>query len=96
MARQGIYSEIEAERDRQQRRWGDAADDTKNTPNDWAAFIGHHATRWFGGGFAPYDAATVRAFRAQMIKVATLAVAAVESLDRQARERGKPFYEKGE
>jgi hypothetical protein len=32
-------------------------------------------------------------FRKYMIKVAAIAVAAVESYDRQVEEKGKPFYQ---
>jgi hypothetical protein len=94
--RQEIYAALEKERAYQVNRWGNDADDTKNEPNDWVAFIAHHSTRWFKGGFAPYDKATVDAFRVQMLKVATLAVAAIESLDRQRGDTtdSKAFYEK--
>lgn len=94
MERQDILKEINAEREYQVNKWGNDADDTKNSPNDFVAYISHHASRWFNGGFAPYDAATVAAFRKQMIKTAALAVAAIESLDRQTRDVGAPFYQK--
>lgn len=94
MERQDILKEICVEREYQEKRWGNIADDTKNEPNDWAAYIAHHATRWFNGGFSPYDKQTVGQFRKQMVKVATLAVAAIESLDRQTRDGGAPFYQK--
>lgn len=90
MSRQTILAEIDSERAHQQQRWGDQADDTINKPNDFVAYISHYATRWFPGGFAPYDAETVADFRRRMIQVASIAVAAVESVDRQ----GKPFYQK--
>lgn len=93
MSRQDILNEIDAERAYQDGRWGHAADDTKNAPNDWAAYIAHHATRWFTGGFAPYKRGAVDAFRKEMIKAAALAVAAVESVDRQRAEKGSAFYE---
>lgn len=94
MDRQAILKEISDERERQIKRWGNDTDDTKNEPNDWVAYIAHHSTRWFNGGFAPYDAATVATFRKQMMKVATLAVSAIESLDRQVMDAGVPFYQK--
>lgn len=94
MTRQAILKEIDNEREYQVKKWGNGADDTKNQPNDWTAYIGHHSTRWFNGGFAPYDADTVAAFRKQMIKTAALAVAAVESIERQIAENGAPFYQK--
>lgn len=90
MPRSAILSEIDAERAHQEKKWGNIADDTKNKPNDYVAFIAYHSTRWFSGEFAPYDAETIAEFRKEMIKVAAVAVAAVESLERQ----GKPFYQK--
>lgn len=92
MSRESIIQEIFAERDHQIAKWGNTADDTKNRPNDWAAYIAHHSTRWFDGTFAPYRSPTVVAFRKEMIKVATLAMAAIESLDRQTENNGAPFY----
>jgi hypothetical protein len=94
MSRESIAQEVIAERLYQEQRFGNDADDTLNTPNDFVSFISYHSTRWFGGGFAPYSAETTAAFRKQMIKVAALAFAAVESLDRQTEEHGSPFYQK--
>lgn len=93
MSRESILKEINNERIYQEGKWGNEADDTKNTPNDFASYIAHHSTRWFNGGFAPYDTQTVDKFRNQMIKTAALAVAAVESLDRQRSVKQKAFYE---
>lgn len=92
--RELIYAAIDAERDHQVRKWGTDADDKVNFPNDWVAYINHHATRWFKGGFAPYDPDTINDFRTQMVKVAALAVAAVESIDRQQAEHGRTIYQK--
>lgn len=88
-----ILAEVANERHYQEGRWGNTADDTKNKPNDFVAYIAAHSTRWFQGGFDPYPAAGVDAFRDQMIKVAALAVAAVESVDRQRDANGRTFYE---
>lgn len=91
--RQSIYAEIEIERAYQEGRWGVEADDTKNQPNDWIAYISHYATAWFRGEFSPYAKTTGLDFRTAMVKVATIAVAAIESYDRQVAAKGKPFYE---
>ena len=88
-----VYNEIDAELTYQYERWGIDADDTKNTPNDFVSYISHHSTRWFNGGFAPYDKQTTDTFRKQMIKTAALAIAAVQSLDRQRAANGRAFYE---
>jgi len=92
--RNHILQEIETERQYQENKWGNDADDKINFPNDWVTYINHHATRWFKGGFAPYDDKTIDAFRAQMIKVAAIAVAAAESIDRQRAEHGRTIYQK--
>jgi hypothetical protein len=91
-----VYDEIRAEREYQTNKWGVEADDTANTPNDWVAYIAHHASRWFKGGFLPVKGGSVDDFRTQMIKTAALAVAAVESLDRQRAANGTAFYESAE
>ncbi len=88
-----IYDEIKNERDYQKEKWGDEADKTLNTPNDFAAYIAHHSTRWFKGGFTPYPTEAVDAYRTQMIKVASLAIAAIEALDHQRNTMGKAFFE---
>lgn len=88
-----IFDEIRKERDYQTEKWGNTADDTLNTPNDFIAYIAHYSTRWFAGGFAPYNSSDVGRFRTMMVKVAALAVAAIESLDRQRAANGKTHYE---
>jgi hypothetical protein len=73
------YDEIQAERAHQEQKWGTAFDD-RNTPYNWAAYIGQYATRNLIG-----DPTQVSAdkFRADMVKVAALAVAAIEAHDRK-------------
>lgn len=90
-----ILNEIADERTYQEGRWGNNADDELNEPNDFIAYMNAYSTRWFPGGFAPYTPETVDAFRKSMIKTAAIAVAAVESLDRQRDEAGHTFYEAG-
>lgn len=88
------YDEIKEEREYQDKRWGHHADDTHNKPTDYVAYIAHYSTRWFPGGWAPYSAKTVEEFRTSMVKTAAIAVAAIESIDRQRAEQGGAFYEK--
>ena len=88
-----ILNEIKIERENQQRRWGDQSDDTNNAPTDWVTYIGKYSTNWFNGQYPPYTTGVVEDFREAMIKTAALAVAAVESLDRQRIGTGKTFYE---
>ena len=73
-----VYTEIQNEREYQNKRFGTTFDD-KNNPYNWAAYIGQYATRNLIGD----PTAVVKAdFRTSMVKVAALAVAAVEALDR--------------
>jgi hypothetical protein len=89
-----IFDEIYAEREYQKKRWGDELDDKYNTPLMWVAYLTQYATKWITGSFLPFDRKVTDSFRSSMIKVATLAIAAVESLDRQREANGKAFYEK--
>jgi hypothetical protein len=76
-----VLDEIRAEREYQVRKWGTDADLHVNTPMDFVGYIAHHSSRWFGGGFRPYSRETLQAFRKQMVKVAALALAAIEHAD---------------
>jgi hypothetical protein len=77
--RQKIFSEVDAERQHQESKWGNAFDD-RNTPYNWSAYIGQYSTRHLIGDPTKVSEAE---FRADMVKVAALAVAAVESIDRR-------------
>jgi hypothetical protein len=88
-----VYDEIKQERDYQDNRWGHEIDDTLNTPWMWAAYINAYSTKWMSGTFTPLGESVVDKFRAAMIKTAALAVAAVESIDRQRNEKQKAFFE---
>ena len=93
MDRNSILTEISKEREYQENKWGNNADDTLNLPNDFVSYMSAYSTKWFPGGFLPYKPETVDAFRTSMIKSAALAVAAIESIDRQRENSGKTFYE---
>jgi len=88
-----ILGEVKSERVYQDKKWGHKVDDSLNSPNDWVTYICNYASKWFPGGFPPYNENVVEDFRAKMIKTAALAVAAVESIDRQRDTHGKPFYQ---
>lgn len=88
-----VYEEIKSERDYQDKKWGHTADDTLNTPWMWAAYIARYATNWMKGTFLPIGTSATEDFRESMVKVAAIAVAAVESLDRQKVAAGKAFFE---
>ena len=66
-----IFEKIATEREYQNQKWGNSFD-SKNTPNDWVAYI----SKYLGQAMTmPFDETT---FRTQLLKVATLAVAALE------------------
>jgi len=73
-----IYAAIQAERDYQDKKWGGAANDDRNTSYEWVAWIAAYLTKWLHVSVPPLS------FRDCMVKVAALAVAAIESCDRQA------------
>lgn len=73
-----IAKEIQVERDRQFRLWGDDFD-AKNTPNDWAAYMIHYIAKATYAGRK--EQFTPEQFRENMMKVAVLAQAAVLMID---------------
>ena len=85
-------AEVRAERAYQNDKWGTTSDDTRNTPFHWVAYLAKYSTGWLRGEWVFTTEAT-NAFRTAMIKVAAIAVAAVESLDRQRSRQGKAFFE---
>lgn len=88
-----VYDEILEERAYQEGLWGNEADDVLNTPWMWAAYISGYATKWMVGSFLPLKTSVTDEFRKCMVKVAALAVAAIQSVDRQRAENGRTFYE---
>lgn len=72
-----VLQEVKAERKYQDEKWGTAFDD-KNTLNDWAAYIGIYLGKATDMGNSAFPDIQ----RKYMLKVATLAVAAVETFDR--------------
>jgi hypothetical protein len=70
-----VLKDIRNERDYQDTQWGQEFDD-KNTLNDWATYIIIYLGNATSMGTDPAEQ------RRQLIKVATLSVAALESFDR--------------
>ena len=69
-----VFNEIKVERVYQRTRW-EPAFDRANTPNDWVACITKNAGR---AVMTPFNFGT---FQAQLIKIASLAIAALEQDD---------------
>jgi hypothetical protein len=86
MTTQSALAEVAAERAAQDAEWGGPTHDDRHLPWDWVALLTRHAGLAVtdGGG----EADQVR-FRRQMVRVAALAVAAVESIDRRWPGLGK-------
>lgn len=92
-----VLADIKAERARQNGMWGTEFDD-RNTPNDWAAYIGIYVGKAVesiksdegGKRTLHFDR---EGFRSNMMKAAAIAVAAVEAFDRLDGEMAKRHYE---
>lgn len=83
-----VLAEVAEERKEQDEEWGGAAHDDQHGSNDWIAYIAKHVGKavWYMSA-GQHGRAT---FRYQMIRVAALAVAAVEWCDRlEPRRSGK-------
>lgn len=92
--RDKILEEIKKERLYQIDRWGIVGDDQQNNPGSWVTYITSYVSSWLRGKqVPPYQKEDVDRFREAMIKTAAIALAAVESLDRQKRDSGKPHYQ---
>ncbi len=70
-----VTKSIELEREYQESQWGTEFDD-KNTANDWATYIAHYTSK---ATELPWNS---KVWRKNMLKAATLAVAAIEAFDR--------------
>lgn len=77
--RRQIFKGIEVERIYQDTKWGTTFDD-QNTANDWAKYVNDYASK------ASPLVVDQQIFETNMLKVATLAVAAIET----SRRNGGP------
>lgn len=75
-----ILDEVYEERQRQIAKWGGEKHDDNHQMKDWMKFI-HQRT------FAIRERRELSLDRARLIRIAALAVAAVESMDRKAKEK---------
>lgn len=79
-----IIDEIIAERVYQDGKWGTAFDD-KNTINDWGTYVNIYLAK------ATDMAASDEDQRKYLVKVATLAVAAIQTFDRNGQFPGRHY-----
>lgn len=78
--RERIYIEISTERTSQHTQWGGESHDDGHPPDDWLVFIEHQIKRARDGNGHGTD--TYESVRARLVKIAALAVAGIESIDR--------------
>lgn len=74
--RQNIFNEIDKERTAQDQQWGGEVHDDRHKPEDWCLYIDKQRR-------LARDADDPIEYEARMIKIAALAVAAMESLLRR-------------
>lgn len=86
-----ILTEIIQERDHQDKKWGGPSHDDKHGPYAWVSFI----TTYLGQSVSDmvndrgsYEV-NLRIFRYHMLKVAALAVAAIEMVDRKLTHKNE-------
>lgn len=89
----GIVQEVVQERVRQAEKYGHGHDDSLNKPSDWMAIMQHYGARWLDVTKYPLSRITVDKFRKAMIETAAIAIAAVQSIDRQRARHKRTFYE---
>lgn len=82
-----IFDQIERERAVQDRTWGEVTDNSNSTL-DWVAVINTHACLGLkkGVGVGSWSPGLDH-FRSQMVRVAALAVAAIQATDRRTESR---------
>ena len=73
-----IFKEIAEERGYQDFKWGGPSHDDQHDEDDWIGFIEEHARK-----AAPGMDLDPQLFRKQMVRVAALALAAIEWVDRR-------------
>jgi hypothetical protein len=99
-----IYAEIKSERLREDEEWGGAAHDDMHEPEKWCGFLRHQvrladraacslATDEITG---EEEQALIDAYRERLIKIAAVALAATESLDRIMVKRAGSSHKEAE
>jgi hypothetical protein len=86
MSMASVLGEVMAERRAQDSEWGGPAHDDAHSEDKWVALLVRHLGLAVNDGG---EAADLARYRRQMVRVAALAVAAVEALDRRKPGRGK-------
>lgn len=79
-----IFQEIAAERERQDFQWGGEGHDDTHDERDWLLYIRKQMARAWRA--APFTGVLMTDYRSRLVKIAALAVAALESFDRRCEE----------
>jgi hypothetical protein len=80
-----VWKEIKKERKAQDKKWGGPGHDDRHTSHDWVSYLTKHVGK---AVMFPWDKTL---FRNQMVRVAAVAVAAIEWCDRdEIRLRSSP------
>jgi hypothetical protein len=75
---QHVIDEIDAERARQDVQWGGPAHDDQHHPDEWIDYINKQARAGWLAAVTPHPVE----YRERLVKIAALAVAALESMTR--------------
>jgi hypothetical protein len=75
-----VLTEVASERDEQDRQWGGVPHDDANRQWDWLAYLTRHMGK--AVKYPPDAKLHIVAFRQQMVKIAAIAVAAIQAADR--------------
>ena len=78
-----VLSEVASERWRQDQRWGGPAHDDAHSYEEWQDFIDHQVAAANLEILNETDAEAAQMWRRRMVKIAALAIAAVQSSDRR-------------
>jgi hypothetical protein len=87
-----VYAEISLERAGQNAEWGGDTHDDEHSIIEWSLFIGKQAGKLSSWAIAMLDNTSdwpIREARGALVKIAAIAVAAIESIDRRAAAKGR-------
>lgn len=76
-----VLTEVARERDIQDRQWGGTEHDDRNRPWDWLTYIAKHIGK--AVVYPPDSKQAFIVFRRELLKVASLATAAIQAIDRR-------------
>lgn len=89
MSTESIYHEVGRKRVQQDHQWGGPEHDDQHVVDEWMNFIQAQIEKCDDEviRYLPDEVAVSRLTRARLVKIAALAVAGIEAIDRQATRR---------